>query len=142
MTARSGRALFNRSCTRARIPCGGSSHQPKGREGLHCRTCVLAVTDTLLKTTSGRSRQGTATSARRRSSASGGVLHVADNWALVVLYLLRLRLKVLHKIKTGPESEEDPWAGLGMDDAEETLPKDQRPEKDAVGDSNPWARPG
>ena len=35
------------------------------------------------------------------------------------------------------ESEEDPWASMGMDDAEETLPKDQRPAKDAAADRTP-----
>ena len=31
------------------------------------------------------------------------------------------------------ESEEDPWAGTGMDDDEETLPKDQHVGKEAGG---------
>ena len=29
-----------------------------------------------------------------------------------------------NELHDGLESEEDPWASMGMDDAEETLPKD------------------
>ena len=42
-----------------------------------------------------------------------------------------------NELHDGLEREEDPWASMGMDDAEETLPKDKRPEKDAAADSTP-----
>ena len=44
--------------------------------------------------------------------------------------------KEWNELHEGTGSEEDPWASVGMDDAEETLPQEQDAGKDACGDSN------
>ena len=41
--------------------------------------------------------------------------------------------KGCNELQEDIESEEDPWAGTGMDDDEETLPKEQHAGKEAGG---------
>ena len=49
--------------------------------------------------------------------------------------------KECNELREDIESEEDPWAGTGMDADEETLSKEQHAGKDAGGEKQFGARP-